>query len=67
MYMLSSDGMANSYKNENEFKKTCNDYYVLLKEHGAKAVSCNLKGWLNETSELGCGDDITALFAYYAE
>ena len=64
MYMLSSDGMANSYKNEDEFRKTCSDYYALLKKHGAKAVSRSLKGWLKETSELGCGDDITALFTY---
>ena len=67
LYMLSTDGMANSYKNEDEFRKTCSDYYDLLREHGAKAVSDNLKGWLRETSELGCGDDITALFAYIAE
>ncbi len=67
MYMLSSDGMANSYKTESEFMKTCSDYYRLLKEHGVKAVSSNLKEWLNETSELGCGDDITALFAYYSD
>lgn len=65
MYMLSSDGMANSFKNDDEFKKTCSDYFDLLKEHGAKAVSENLKTWLSETSELGCGDDITALFAYF--
>lgn len=67
MYMLSSDGMANSYKNEDEFKKTCNDYYALPEEHGAKAVSGRLKEWLNETSKSGCGDDVTALFAYYTE
>ncbi len=65
MYMLSSDGLANSFKNDDEFKKTCNDYYTLLNEHGAKEVSDHLKTWLSETSELGCGDDITALFAYY--
>lgn len=64
MYMLSTDGMANSYKNEDEFKKTCSDYYTLLQKHGPKAVSDSLKSWLSETSELGCGDDITALFAY---
>ncbi len=64
MYMLSSDGLSNSYKNDEEFKKTCRDYYVLLKEHGVKAVSDQLKTWLQETSEMGCGDDITALFAY---
>lgn len=65
MYMLSSDGLANSFKNDDEFKKTCKDYYALLKEYGVKAVSDQLKTWLGETSELGCGDDITALFAYY--
>ena len=67
MYMLSSDGLSNSYKNDEEFKKTCMDYYVLLKEHGVKAVSEQLKTWLQETSEMGCGDDITALFAYETE
>ncbi len=64
MYMLSTDGLANSYKDDHEFRKTCRDYYELLKEHGVKAVSDQLKIWLQETSELGSGDDITALFAY---
>lgn len=64
MYMLSSDGLSNSYKNDEEFEKTCMDYYLLLREHGAKAVSDQLKTWLQETSELGSGDDITALFVY---
>lgn len=67
MYMLTSDGMANSFKNDEEFNKTCQDYYELIKKHGIKAVSDNLCQWLGETSELGCGDDITALFAYYAK
>lgn len=67
MYMLSSDGLSNSYKNEEEFRKTCADYYALLKEHGVKAVSNQLKTWLQETSEMGSGDDITALFAYEEE
>ncbi|MCM1234577.1 MAG: hypothetical protein NC489_31125, partial [Ruminococcus flavefaciens] len=64
MYMLSSDGLSNSYKDDEEFKKTCRDYYDLLGEHGVKAVSDHLKTWLKETSEMGSGDDITALFAY---
>ncbi len=64
MYMLSSDGLSNSYINDEEFEKTCMDYYLLLQEHGVKAVSDQLKTWLQETSELGSGDDITALFAY---
>ncbi|MCM1047476.1 MAG: protein phosphatase 2C domain-containing protein [Clostridiales bacterium] len=67
MYMLTTDGMANSYKNDGEFRKTCADYYALIKKHGVKAVSDSLRQWLEETSELGCGDDITALFAYYSK
>lgn len=67
MYMLSSDGLSNSYKNDEEFQKTCMDYYALLKEYGVKAVSGQLKTWLQETSEMGSGDDITALFAYEKE
>lgn len=66
LYMLSTDGMANSYRDETEFYKTCADYYALLSRHGVKAVADSLKGWLKETSELGCGDDITALFAYFS-
>ncbi len=64
MYMLSTDGLSNSYKNDGEFQKTCMDYYALLKEHGVKAVSGQLQTWLQETSEMGSGDDITALFFY---
>ena len=59
--MLSTDGFANSYKNEAEFKKTCQDYYDMIKQHGPSAVDANLKAWLEETSELGCGDDISAM------
>ncbi|WP_294411289.1 PP2C family serine/threonine-protein phosphatase [uncultured Ruminococcus sp.] len=64
MFMLSSDGFSNSYKNEQEFFRTCTDYYEMINTHGAKAVEENLKSWLSETSEMGCGDDITVLIAY---
>ena len=33
--------------------------------HGAETVQANLKKWLTETSELGCGDDITVVMAYF--
>jgi serine/threonine protein phosphatase PrpC len=66
-FLLSTDGFANSYKNEAEFIKTCMDYYSMLKEHGAEAVNDNLKAWLTETSEMGCGDDITLLIAFFSD
>lgn len=64
-FLMTTDGFANSYKNEDEFKKTCVSYFDMLKEHGADAVNANLKEWLTETSEMGCGDDITLLIAYF--
>ncbi len=65
LFMLSTDGFSNSYKNEDEFKKTCQEYYDMINQHGVPAVDANLKAWLEETSELGCGDDITLLMAYF--
>ncbi|MDO4757089.1 MAG: hypothetical protein Q4A54_12130, partial [Parabacteroides sp.] len=67
MIMLSTDGMANSYVNDAEFEKTCRDYYDLIVEHGPEAIAENLQQWLKETTEHGCGDDITAAFAFLKE
>ena len=67
MLMLSTDGFANSYKNADEFRKTCVDYFEMIEQYGADVVAANLKTWLAETSAMGCGDDITVLIAYYAD
>lgn len=65
MYMLTTDGMANSYISEGEFHKSCQEYFDMIREHGGKVVEENLPGWLSETSAMGCGDDISAVIAYY--
>lgn len=67
LYMLSTDGLANSYLNNEEFCTACVDYYKLIKEHGTKQIEQYLPDWLSETSEKGCGDDITVVFAYYSK
>lgn len=67
MYLLSTDGFANSYTSNEEFQKTCKDYFMMLQEHGAEVVQNHLKKWLTETSELGCGDDIAVVMAYFTE
>ena len=64
MYMLTSDGMANSFVSNDEFYKSCKDYFSLIKENGQTEVSKNLKEWLTETSEQGCGDDISVMFVF---
>ncbi len=65
LYFMSTDGMANSYVDSDEFRKTCQDYYDLFISHQEKDIKNNLKQWLEETSELGCGDDITLLMMYF--
>jgi serine/threonine protein phosphatase PrpC len=65
LYLMATDGFANSYRSQEDFKKTCRDYYLMIQEHGFDAVAENLKSWLSETSELGCGDDITVVLSYY--
>ena len=60
-FMLSTDGFANSYPTAEAFQNTCGEYYQMLKEHGPEAIQANLSDWLDETSRLGCGDDITWL------
>ena len=67
MLMLSTDGFANSYKNADEFQKTCVDYFAMIQQYGADAVAANLKSWLSETSAMGCGDVITVLIAYFSD
>ncbi len=65
LYLMSTDGFSNSFRTQDDFNTTCRDYYALIKEHGFEAVTANLKDWLNETSELGCGDDITVVLTYF--
>ena len=67
LYMLSTDGFSNSFVSQEEFKKTCREYYEMIGQHGYEAVKDNLEKWLKETSELGCGDDITVVMAYVSK
>jgi serine/threonine protein phosphatase PrpC len=63
-FMVATDGFSNSYPDDRAFLNTCMDYYATIKEHGAETVESNLKIWLDETSSMGSGDDMTVLFAY---
>ncbi len=65
MFMMSTDGMANSHRTQQEYEKTCTAYYEAAVRYGFCRVASSLEGWLSETSELGCGDDITLVMAYF--
>lgn len=59
MFMVSTDGFANSFINDDEYMVSCRDYFRTILEYGGKAVQDNLEEWLHQTSQEGCGDDIT--------
>lgn len=60
-FILSTDGFTNSHASEEEYQKSCFEYFDMLVKHGPEAVAVSLPAWLAETSELGCGDDITLI------
>lgn len=65
-FLLSTDGLSNSYADDEAFGQTCAQYFEALKTYGPDAVEENLPEWLSETSRLGCGDDTTLLMSYLA-
>ncbi|MCL1988169.1 MAG: protein phosphatase 2C domain-containing protein [Firmicutes bacterium] len=59
MFLIATDGYANSFYQSKDFAKVGSDFYSLLKEKGRNYIDENLESWLNTTSEKGSGDDIT--------
>ncbi|MGN0608545.1 MAG: protein phosphatase 2C domain-containing protein [Oscillospiraceae bacterium] len=66
MYILSTDGWQNSHASEADFHKTCKDYFNMIQQYGTEKIDQNIPVWLSETSEQGCGDDITVICAYFS-
>lgn len=67
MYILSTDGWVNSHASEEDFQKTCTEYFHMIQQYGTDTIDKNIPSWLSETSEQGCGDDITVICAYFGE
>lgn len=59
MFLLSTDGYANSFINSEGFLKAGADIYRLWRENGREYVEENLPAWLSQTSADGSGDDIS--------
>jgi serine/threonine protein phosphatase PrpC len=63
--LLSTDGYLNSFSSEAGFFQAATDIQELLRaENGFNAVSENLKGWLEEATRMGSGDDCTVGIVY---
>lgn len=57
--MMSTDGYSNSFRTESGFLQAASDLRRMACEQGGRYVATSLRGWLNDTSRSGSGDDIT--------
>ncbi|MBN2390673.1 MAG: protein phosphatase 2C domain-containing protein [Anaerolineae bacterium] len=59
LILLSTDGYANSFVNEEAFRKVGSDILDILRTDGLEIVELSLSDWLKDASQAGSGDDIT--------
>ncbi|MBN2795053.1 MAG: protein phosphatase 2C domain-containing protein [Clostridia bacterium] len=57
MIIISTDGYSNSFSSEHDFMKVGSDLIEIALEDGFEVIDENLKEWIEETSNLGSGDD----------
>lgn len=63
LVMLTTDGYANSFANDSDFKKVARDLHSAIIQEGSTEVASNLPSWLEATSQDGSGDDISIIIA----
>jgi hypothetical protein len=59
LILLSTDGYANSFREDDGFLAVGEDLIRMIRLEGIGPVEENLESWLQEASELGSGDDVT--------
>jgi hypothetical protein len=59
LILVSTDGYVNSFSDEAGFLKVGNDLLEMLRTDGFDFVNESLKGWLEEATRMGSGDDTT--------
>ena len=64
LIMLATDGYANSFANDADFRRVGTDLLAMIRADGLAAVAAALPDWLDESSRLGSGDDITLGLIY---
>lgn len=65
LLLLCTDGYSKSFATQDDFLKAGSDWRRLLKESGAKQIKKHMDEWLDETSKLGSGDDVTVAVVYW--
>jgi hypothetical protein len=64
LILVSTDGYANSFKDERGFLRVGPDFLQMLRTEGVEPVRDCLPVWLDEASRLGSGDDVTLGLLY---
>lgn len=59
MILVSTDGFANSFRNDDGFFKFGSDVRRMIETDGIDAVNGKLQAWLTELTKRGSGDDIS--------
>jgi hypothetical protein len=67
LILVSTDGYANSFKDERGFLRVGPDLLHMLRTEGVEPVRDCLPVWLEEASRLGSGDDVTVGLLYREE
>ncbi len=65
LLLISTDGYSKSFIEDSDFLEAGPDFLEILENEGVSIVRDNLKKWLNETSRLGSGDDVTLGIVYH--
>jgi len=67
MFLISTDGYANSFTDSAGFLKAGSDFYRLWREKGLEYITSELPEWLRQSSDKGSGDDISLALVVYQE
>lgn len=59
LILVSTDGYANSFRDEASFLQVGRDVWDMVRDEGFQIVKDNMRAWIAEASQVGSGDDIT--------
>lgn len=67
LILMSTDGYANSFQDEEGFLKVGSDILDMIRSDGLDKVDESLEAWLTEATDKGSGDDVTLAIICRAE
>ena len=59
LILVSTDGYVNSFSDDAGFLKVGSDLLAMMRDEGFDSINASLRGWLEEATRAGSGDDTT--------